>query len=155
MGKTIAIYPRRIRASGLESTTDGYVWTLSVFCVMLEEKSVSYPAFPDLYFSLVMTDKSSTSRGKSLLRSTIYYMLHGTWKSTNFVSVFENILKTSSCCLGNFLKTRAKCILKVNLSNARALSCHLFGLNEMDWQHRIGGYACAIVYITAGAAPLL
>lgn len=58
---------------------------------------------PDLYFSLVVTDNSSTTREKSLFWGASF-MLHGTWESTNFLSVFDNTLKIMLCCLGSFWK---------------------------------------------------
>lgn len=58
---------------------------------------------PDLYFSLVVTDNSSTTREESLFWEASF-MLHRTWKSTNLLSVFDNTLKIMLCCLGSFWK---------------------------------------------------
>lgn len=116
-------------------------WVCSVRCW---RRKVSYP---DLYFSLVMTDNSSTTREASLFWETPF-MLHGTWKSTNFVSVFDNILKIALCLLGEFLKTRAKCVLGVNLLYATSLPCRSKCL------HGIGGCGCAQGSIAARAASL-
>lgn len=78
-GKNYSNIPKKNRGIWSGINTDGYVWTLSVFFLMLEEKSVQYPAFPNLYFSLVVTDNSSTTREASLFWETsfiICYMEH-------------------------------------------------------------------------------
>lgn len=74
--------------------------------------------YPDLYFSLVVTDNSSTTREESLFWEASF-ILHGTWKSTNFVSVFDNILKITLCFLGSLWKQG----LNVSLEEISCMLC--------------------------------
>lgn len=90
-------------------------------------------------------------------------MLQGTWKSTNFVPVFENEMgKKSIVSPGDLLKTGlAKRVLKVNLSDTRAVLqiqvASLFkwilnGLNEFRLSGS-SGCICANGYIIKRAVP--